>query len=226
MGDSILKRSLIKSKERVNVHGEVFTAEREVNAMLDLVKNETERIDSRFLEPACGDGNFLVEILRRKLAVVKKRYKKQPSEYGKYALIAVSSIYGVELLKDNAEECRRRLFEIFKSEYTECCGKKTDEECIDSARFILSRNILCGDALTLLDSNQKPIVFSEWAMVTGNMVKRRDFELSMLLDRKLQSCITSENGIYDPEIKTYLPKPIKEYPLTDYRRVQYADEQQ
>ena len=71
----------VKSKQRVADHGEVFTAEREVNAMLDLVKQETERIDSRFLEPACGDGNFLAEILRRKLAVVKARYKNNIADY-------------------------------------------------------------------------------------------------------------------------------------------------
>ena len=93
----------VKSKQRVADHGEVFTAEREVNAMLDLVKNETERIDSRFLEPACGDGNFLAEILRRKLAVVKRKYTKSPADYAKNAILAVSSMYGVDILRDNVE---------------------------------------------------------------------------------------------------------------------------
>ena len=101
-----------RSKQRIADHGEVFTAEREVNAMLDLVKQETERIDSRFLEPACGNGNFLAEILRRKLAVVKSRYGKNADDYERYAVIAVTSIYGVEILQDNAQECRERLFEI------------------------------------------------------------------------------------------------------------------
>ena len=101
-----------KSKQRIADHGEVFTAEREVNAMLDLVKQETERIDSRFLEPACGNGNFLAEILRRKLAVVKSRYGKNANDYERYAVIAVTSIYGVEILQDNAQECRERLFDI------------------------------------------------------------------------------------------------------------------
>lgn len=98
-----------KSKNRVADFGEVFTNEREVNAMLDLVKHETERIDSRFLEPACGDGNFLAEVLRRKLAVVRSRYGKNPDDYERYSVIAVSSIYGVELLEDNTKECRKRL---------------------------------------------------------------------------------------------------------------------
>lgn len=102
----------VKSKQRVADHGEVFTAEREVNAMLDLVKQETERIDSRFLEPACGDGNFLAEILRRKLAVVKTNYRRNPADYEKYAVIAVTSIYGIDILQDNVEACRERLFGI------------------------------------------------------------------------------------------------------------------
>lgn len=114
----------VKSKERVADHGEVFTNEREVNAMLDMVKQETERIDSRFLEPACGDGNFLAEILRRKLAIVKQRYSKSMSEYEKYCFVAVASIYGVELLQDNATDCRSRLFDIVKGEYMKVCKKK------------------------------------------------------------------------------------------------------
>ena len=99
----------VKSRERVQQHGEVFTNEREVNAMLDLVKHETERIDSRFLEPACGDGNFLAEILRRKLQVCRKfveQGKNTQLEYEKNAVLAVSSIYGIELLTDNAMACR------------------------------------------------------------------------------------------------------------------------
>lgn len=82
-------------------HGEVFTSEREVNAMLDLIKPETERIESRFLEPASGTGNFLIEVLHRKLNVVETRYKKSQREYERYAVIAVSSLYGIDILEDN-----------------------------------------------------------------------------------------------------------------------------
>ena len=139
----------VKSRERVTDHGEVFTAEREVNAMLDLVKQETERIDSRFLEPACGDGNFLAEILRRKLNVVDSRYRKSAPDYEKYAVLAVTSIYGVDLLQDNVDECRERLFAIWNEAYTAHCKQECTEECMDAVRFILSRNILCGNALTL-----------------------------------------------------------------------------
>ncbi|NLA80787.1 MAG: SAM-dependent DNA methyltransferase, partial [Chloroflexi bacterium] len=113
----------VKSKKRVAEHGEVFTAEREVNAMLDLVKHETERIDSRFLEPACGTGNFLAEILKRKLVVVQSRCGKHPADFERNAFVALSSIYGVELLEDNAKECRARLFKIFDESYTKVCKK-------------------------------------------------------------------------------------------------------
>lgn len=108
----------VKSRQRVADHGEVFTAEREVKAMCDLVKQETERIESRFLEPACGNGNFLVEVLRRKLAVVKSRYRKSPFDYERYSVLAMTSLYGVDILEDNAEECRQRLFGIWDKEYT------------------------------------------------------------------------------------------------------------
>jgi hypothetical protein len=137
----------IKTKKRVAEHGEVFTNVREVNAMLDLVKQETERIDSRFLEPACGNGNFLAEVLSRKLSVVGTRYSKSQLEWEHYSLIAVSSIYGVDILEDNAHECRERLFEIFNNQYTELFDSNCKEEFKRSIQFLLSRNILWGDAL-------------------------------------------------------------------------------
>ena len=135
----------IKSKERVSKHGEVFTAEREVNAMLDLVKQETERIESRFLEPACGDGNFLIEILRRKLAVCEERVKKKQFtqlQYEKHAVWAVSSIYGIELLADNAAACRERLLNYFTEQYQGLFKSKCKDNCIEAARYILSKNII------------------------------------------------------------------------------------
>ena len=107
----------IKSRQRVTDHGEVFTAEREVNAMLDLVKQETERIDSTFLEPACGTGNFLVEILRRKLAVVRREYYPRRGschDYELHCIKAVMSIYGVDLLQDNVEACQERLCSVLR----------------------------------------------------------------------------------------------------------------
>ena len=141
------EKKQVKSKKRVADHGEVFTNEREVNAMLDLVKHETERIDSRFLEPACGNGNFLAEVLRRKLKVVDQRYGNIQMDWERYAVIAVSSIYGVDILEDNAKECRERLFNIFDDFYTALFKDKCKEECRRSIRFLFDRNILWGDAL-------------------------------------------------------------------------------
>lgn len=183
----------VRSRERVAEHGEVFTAEREVRAMCDLVKQETERVDSRFLEPACGDGNFLAEILARKLEAAKKRAtpprrkKPDPAEFEKQSVTAVSSLYGVDLLADNAAACRERLYGIWNAEYEKICKGETSEDCRAAVRFILSRNIVCGNALTLktVDENgndtDEPIVFSEWSFVMGSKMQRKDFRFDRLL---------------------------------------------
>lgn len=211
----------VKSKKRVADHGEVFTNEREVNAMLDLVKQETERIDSRFLEPACGTGNFLVEILRRKLQIVTNRYKKSQLEFERYAIIAVSSIYGVDLLEDNAQECRERLLSIFKETYIGVFKDNVKTDCIDSINYILSKNILVGDALTLLQSNGKPIIFSEWSAVNGSMIKRRDYTLDELLRNQPMN---EPNLFSDLGDKAFIPQPIKEYKLTHFLKLNQQDE--
>lgn len=211
----------VKSKKRVTDHGEVFTNEREVNAMLDLVKQETERIDSRFLEPACGTGNFLVEILRRKLNIVTNKYKKSQLEFERYAVIAVSSIYGVDLLEDNTQECRERLLNIFKETYTSIFKQKIKEDCIDTIAFILSKNILVGDALTLLQNNGKPIIFAEWSAVNGSMIKRRDYTLDELLRNQPME---EPNLFSDLGDKAFIPTPIKEYKLTHFLKLNQQDE--
>jgi hypothetical protein len=212
----------IKSKQRVTDHGEVFTSEREVNAMLDLVKQETERIDSRFLEPACGTGNFLVEILRRKLDVVENRYKQNQLDYERYSVIAVSSIYGVELLTDNAEACRERLLNIFVERYTNLYKSEIKEECIRSIRYVLRRNIVVGDALTLktVDDKEEPIVFSEWSSVNGSMVKRRDYTLANLLANQPMD---EPNLFSDLGDRAFLPTPIKDYPLIHFLKIGEED---
>lgn len=179
----------IKSRQRVAEHGEVYTAEREVKAMCDLVSDECSCIDSRFLEPACGDGNFLAEILSRKLAAVKKKYKKSVIDYEKNALLAVSSIYGVDILADNVAACRERLFKIWRKEYKAVVKTAYSEDTEKSVRFILSKNIVCGNALTLMcvDENgidtDTPIIFSEWAFIMGANMQRQDFTFSELLNR-------------------------------------------
>ncbi len=206
----------IKSRQRVVDHGEVFTPDWLVNDMLDLVKQETERIDSRFLEPACGTGNFLVEILRRKLAVVENRYKKNQLEYERYAVIAISSIYGVDLLQDNIEEARERLFNIFNAQYTSLYNNNCKEECRKSIKFILKRNILRGDALTLQTDNNEPIIFSEWSAVNGSMIKRRDFTLDVLMRPRYSEPNTLFSDLGE---NAFLPPPIKEYPLTHFLKL-------
>ncbi|MCL2293624.1 MAG: SAM-dependent methyltransferase [Spirochaetes bacterium] len=220
-GKKEVEKSQTKSKQRVLDHGEVFTAEREVNAMLDLVKQETERIDSRFLEPACGTGNFLAEILRRKLAVVKSRYGKNPDDYERYAVLAVTSIYGVDLLQDNVDECRIRMFDIFNKEYAAICGIWATDETREAVRHILKHNILCGDALTLKTSTGQPIAFAEWSAVNSCLLKRRDFRLDQMLEgREQQYTLEMIDWEFDNETKAYIPRPFQEFPLVHYKKVQ------
>lgn len=230
----MLSQNQTKSKKRVRDHGEVFTAEREVKAMCDLVKDETERIDSRFLEPACGTGNFLEEILTRKLAVVKKLYKSNPYDYERYAVLAATGIYGVELLADNVRECRERLFELWNKEYTAVCKKSANDETRKAVKYILSKNILCGNALTLMcvDENQKdtdmPIIFPEWSLL-GAKLKRRDFRLDVML-KAGDKPNRGQSSMFEEDIYKYLSvnpvtgelmaEPICEYPPAHYRRVQ------
>lgn len=209
------------SKQRVSDHGEVYTNPREVNAMLDLVKHESERIDSRFLEPACGTGNFLVEILNRKLQVVADRYSKSQLEYERHAVIAVGSIYGIDLLPDNIQACQKRLFDIFFNSYSSLYKDKVKPECESSVKFILSRNILHGDALTLQTvatehAPSKPIVFSEWALANGSLIKRRDFIYAHLLD---QASHREMPLFSDLNEEAYIPEPVRDYPLVNYLEI-------
>lgn len=207
--------SQVKSKKRVADHGEVFTNEREVNAMLDLVKHETERIESRFLEPACGNGNFLAEILRRKLNVVDQRYGKSQIEWERYAVIAVSSIYGVDILEDNAQECRARLFDIFNERYTALFNRKCKDECRRSIRFLLGRNILWGDALDFTNPQSKePIIFSEWSAVNGFMLKRRDYMLQFLVEKTHQFSMFNDEGN-----AAAIDEPVKDFPLIHFLKL-------
>lgn len=232
-----MKSSQVKSKQRVVAHGEVFTAEREVKAMCDLVAQECDRIDSRFLEPACGNGNFLAEITMRKLATVRKLYKSNPYDFERYSVLAISSMYGVDILADNVVECRARLFDIWVVAYKAVCKKAINDDTCAAVRYILSKNILCGNALTLMcvDDNQadttKPIVFPEWSLVAGTKLKRRDFRLDVLLkanEKPTNECLSlldvpDEIRSYlsvNPITNEYMAEPLCEYPPVHYRRVQ------
>lgn len=215
----------VKSKQRVADHGEVLTGKREVNAMLDLVKSETERIDSRFLEPACGTGNFLSEILERKLRVVEARYGKSQLDFERYAILAVSSIYGMDILEDNVQQCRHRLFGIFDLNYLRLFKNKTNDHCRESVRYILERNIIWGDALTLKTVGGKPgpIVFSEWSPVNGSMLKRRDFTFHGLLEHASMKELPLFSDLGED---VFIPAPEKEYQLTHFLEVADVDRQQ
>jgi hypothetical protein len=205
-----MEAAQVKTKKRVSDHGEVLTGHREVNAMLDLVKQEAERIDARFLEPACGDGNFLSVILDRKLAVVEKRYCRSQLDFERYAVLAVSSIYGIDILPDNVRDCRRRLFDILNANYTRLFKAAGKDKCREAVRFILERNIIWGDALTLrtVDKERRHIVFSEWSPVNGSMLKRRDFTFQGLLEHEGMKELPLFSDLGE---NVFIPTPEREY---------------
>ncbi|GAB4499455.1 MAG: type III restriction endonuclease subunit M [Saprospiraceae bacterium] len=215
LNEEIKQVKQIKSKQRVADHGEVFTNPREVNAMLDLVKHETERIDSRFLEPACGNGNFLAEVLNRKLNVVEHKYAHTQIEWEFYAVFAVCNIYGVDILEDNAEECRKRLFNIFKERYNALFADKCKPEVLRSVDFLLHRNILWGDALDFTNPQTKqPIIFSEWSAVNGTMLKRRDYMFKFLVEKSFQTSLFNDEG--NPAA---IDEPVKDFPLIHFMKL-------
>ena len=205
----------VKSADRVREHGEVLTARREVEAMLDLVKNESERIDSRFLEPACGDGNFLVAILERKLKTVSSRYKSKKVDFEVNLLSALASIYGIDLLEDNVQLAINRMFEIACSCYKDNLKTQPDDELQKIMRFILQKNILQGDSLNGIDK----ITFTQWTLVDYKF-KREEFSFSQLnqqaeiMNTPLFASLTNDRGE-----DVFIPQPIKEYPLTYYRKL-------
>ena len=206
----------MKSKDRVSEFGEVFTSEREVNAMLNLVEAETQRIDSKFLEPACGDGNFLIEVLNRKIKIVRERYAKNKLEYERYAFLSVSSIYGIDILFDNVLECRDRLASFVEQSYLKEF-KRINDRFIKSIRFVLSRNILHGDALTLMQTNSKnPIVFSEWCFVSGSKVKRTEYTLANLL---AYQPFEGDSLFSDLGEEAFIPHPLRTFRVEHFLEI-------
>jgi hypothetical protein len=203
--------NLVKSKLRVADHGEVFTPAWMVEAMLDLVKGETERIDSRFLEPACGSGNFLVRIVRRKLAAVELKYGKSEFERRHYALLGLMCVYGIELLADNIAECRANVLEIL----AEYLGLQESDDLYRAASYVLSQNLVHGDALTMRTHDGKPITFAEWGYLGKGRFQRRDFGLATLTQSSALSAQGSlfaslgKHEIFTPE-KTYPPATMRE----------------
>lgn len=220
----------VRSKQRVADYGEVLTRKREVTAMLDLVRQETERIESRFLEPACGNGNFLAEILERKLRVVEKRYSKSQLEYERNAVLAISSIYGIDILEDSILECRKRLFGIFDWAYSSLYKKTAKNQCRNAVKYILEHNIIRGNALTLktMEENPQPIVFSEWSPVSGSKFKRRDFAFHELFSQEKEKqlslfSVSDQSLLSDLGENVFIPTPVKEYALSHFLRIADAD---
>ncbi len=197
--------SLIKSRKRVADHGEVFTPEWMVDAMLDLVKDETERIDSRFLEPACGSGNFLVRVLQRKLVSVELKYGKSDFERRHYALLSLMCIFGIELLEDNITECRANMLEIF-ADYLKIEGS---DDLYRAASCVLSQNLVHGDALTMLTSLGEPITFAEWGYLGKGKFQRRDFRFDVLTG---SSAFSAEGSLFAQLGKHEIFMPTKTYP--------------
>ncbi len=201
--------SLVKSKQRVADHGEVFTPPWMVEAMLDLVKEESERIDSRFLETACGSGNFIVKILQRKLAAVELKYGKSDFERQHFALYAVMCVYGIELLLDNIEECRANALEVL-AEYLRV--DETDPVYL-AAFHVLKVNLVHGDACTMRDVNGQHITFAEWGSVGKGKFMRRDFRLDTLTG---MAAHTSQGSLF---AKHEIFTPIKTYPVMTMREL-------
>lgn len=203
--------SLIKSRKRVADHGEVFTPAWMVDAMLDLVKDESERIDSRFLEPACGSGNFIVKVLRRKLAAVERKFGKSDFEKQHYALLALMCIYGIELLEDNIAECRENMLEIF----ADYLNQQESDDLHRAASYVLLQNLIHGDALTMCTSCNEPITFAEWGYLGKGKFQRRDFRFDTLTH---SSAFSQEGSLFAHlgkheiflPIKTYSPMTVKE----------------
>jgi hypothetical protein len=203
--------NLTKSKKRVADHGEVFTPSWMVEAMLNLVKDETERIDSRFLEPACGSGNFLVPVLQRKLAAVELKFGKSDFEKRHYALLGLMCIYGIELLADNIAECRANLLEIF----ADYLNLNDSDDLYRAASYVLSQNLVHGDALTMLAHDGQPLTFAEWGYLGKGKFQRRDFRFDALTTASAYSAVgrlfshLGKHEVFTPT-KTYLPVTVNE----------------
>lgn len=209
--------SLVKSKQRVADHGEVFTPSWMVEAMLDLVKDESERIDSRFLEPACGSGNFLVQVLKRKLIAVERKFGKSDFEKRHFALFGLMCIYGVELLQDNIDECRANLLEIFGS----YLGLQESDDFYRAGTFVLSQNLVHGNAttMTMCERDGQHITFAEWGYLGKGKYQRRDFRFDVLTG---SSAFSAEGSLFAHLGKHEIFTPTKTYPPMTVRELAMA----
>jgi len=216
----LMAPSVTNSRQRIIDHGEVFTPPGLVNDMLDLVAHECERIDSRFLEPACGDGNFLAEVLRRKLLTVDMKHAKSREKWQRDAILAVCSLYGIDLLVDNIAACQDRLLAIVAETYGACHKTTLPDAVRRAVAFILVKNIVQGDALTFRTAADKPIVLSEWSPLNGMLLKRRDFTYEHLLE---DSRVASLPLFSDMGEKVFVPTAVGEFSPCHYLKLPDAE---
>lgn len=201
------KKSQIKTRERISAYGEVFTGEKEVSAMLDLVASEANKIDSTFLEPACGNGNFLIQILERKMQTVKRKYKKVQYDYEKNLFVAVASIYGIDIQEDNVRECIERLYKYIEKEYKRLFKTTFDTEFLKSLHYVLETNIIFGNSLRYSNTYNDLILFAEWSMIES-AVKRKDF---VMVDMIAFSYMENKDH--------HIIKSTREYPTIHFKEV-------
>ena len=206
----------IKNRERVTKFAEVNTSDKEVNNMLDLVSQETDRLDSRFLESACGDGNFLIEILNRKLKVLIKNFKKNQYEFERNSILVIGSLYGIDILNDNITVARERLFNKFCEKYNDLYKEKCDPKLIDSIKYIIEKNLIQGDALTLKKVNSdEPIIFSQWSIIEDK-VKRREYSFANLIS---YSPFEKDTLFSDLAEEVSIPKTERNYELIKFNEI-------
>ena len=211
------KNNLIKSKSRVQNFGEVFTSDKEVNNMVNLFSHELLRPESRFLETACGEGNFLIKILKQKLSSVASNYKKNQLDYERYSTLAISSLYGIDIINENVQTTIRNLEKIVFENFL-IFFKDLKMDYKRSINFILKKNITHGDALTLtmVSEKLKPIIFSEWSFITSSLIKRRDFSFKHLIETRP---FDGFNLFSDLGEKAFIPEPVKEFKPINFLKV-------
>jgi hypothetical protein len=206
----------VRSKQRVADHGEVFTPPWLVDEMLELVKPETERINSRFLEPACGSGNFLVPVLKRKLEAVDRKYRKSDFQRRHYALLALMCIYGIEVLEDNIRDCRKKLLGVFAAHL----DLDQADDLYRAASYVLSQNLVHGNAWKMLTQDNQPLTFAEWGYLGKGKFERRDFrlkglaEMSSVTRRRPLERLTGKEEPFEP-VREYRPMTVRELAPAD-----------
>ena len=206
----------VKNRDRVTKFAEVNTSEQEVKNMLNLVSEETNRLDARFLESACGDGNFLIEILNRKMEVLIKNFKKNQYEFERNSIVVIGSLYGIDILGDNVVIARERLFKKYCESYKNLFINKIDNKFIDSIKYIIEKNIVQGNSLTLKKVNKnKPILLSQWSIIEDK-VKRREYSFANLVS---YSPFEKDTLFSDLGQEVEIPKTENDYKLIKYNEI-------